>query len=224
MPGEDEIEFRQIEEQFIHDFDPRDMAEIAMVRDLAILAWKKVRLENLELRFILDRLARPLDFSEQHQFSFLNSKVAQDYLSSPSDYTVEYQQKLEDTKNFTEKMLTLLASNRLTEKDLEDLKKNYPVLAEHLIDEINDYEFTNPTAANILRYTVINDAGDEELFLAVVFKNSLRYFQNELKCFKNMDEIRKQSQALQDQRLMNLMETQNRVAPLMICVGTFIAP
>jgi len=53
LPGEDESQFRQIEDQFVRDFHPEDMAEIAMVRDLAILAWKKIRLENLELRFIL---------------------------------------------------------------------------------------------------------------------------------------------------------------------------
>ena len=49
LPGEDESQFRQIEDQFVRDFRPEDMAEIAMVRDLAVLAWKKIRLENLEL-------------------------------------------------------------------------------------------------------------------------------------------------------------------------------
>ena len=206
LPGEDESEFRQMEEQFARDFDPRDMAEIAMVRDLAILAWKKVRLENLELRFILDRLARPLDFSEQHQFSFLNSKVAKDYLSTPSEYTIEYQQKLEQAAAFTQQMIHKLSANQLVEKDLEDLKKNCPILAEHLIGDIAEYEIFNPTAVKVLRYTITNGGGKEESFLAVVFKNSLQYFQSELKCFENMDEIRKQSKALQDQRLMALME------------------
>jgi hypothetical protein len=35
------------------------MAEIAMVRDLAVLASKKIRRENLELRFTLSRLDAP---------------------------------------------------------------------------------------------------------------------------------------------------------------------
>ena len=206
LPGEDESEFRQIEEQFIHDFDPRDMAEIAMVRDLAILAWKKVRLENLELRFILDRLARPLDLTERHQFSILNSIAAQNYLQSPADYTLEYQQKLEHAIAFTEQMLDRLIACKLVEKDLEDLKTNCPMLADHLISDIADSEFSNPTAANVLRYTFTNHLGEEESFLADVFRNSLQYFKNELECFEDMDEIRKQSQALQDQRLMALME------------------
>ena len=35
LPGEDESQFRQIEDQFARDFRPEDMTEIAMVRDLA---------------------------------------------------------------------------------------------------------------------------------------------------------------------------------------------
>ena len=65
LPGEDESQFRQIEDQFVKDFRPEDMAEIAMVRDLAVLAWKKIRLENLELRFTLARLNTPLDYFDK---------------------------------------------------------------------------------------------------------------------------------------------------------------
>ena len=206
LPGESEADFRQIEEQFIHDFDPRDMAEIAMVRDLAILAWKKVRLENLELRFTLDRLARPLDLIEQRQFSLLGSEIGQDYLRSPSEYTLQYQQTLEHAAAFTVQMLQRHSVKALVEKDLEDLSKNCPILADHLVNEIGSSDYTNPIAKNVLRYTFINDEGDEESFLASVFKDALHYFENELKCFVSMDEIRRQSQALQDQRLMSLME------------------
>lgn len=38
LPGEDESQFRQIEYQFIRDFRPDNMAEIAMVHDPAVLA------------------------------------------------------------------------------------------------------------------------------------------------------------------------------------------
>lgn len=45
LPGEDESQFRQIEEQFARDFHPENMAEIAMVHDLAVLAWKRFALK-----------------------------------------------------------------------------------------------------------------------------------------------------------------------------------
>ena len=65
LPGEDESVFRQIAGQFIRDFRPDNMVEIAMVRDLAVLAWKKIRLENLEQRVALARLNAPLDYLEK---------------------------------------------------------------------------------------------------------------------------------------------------------------
>ena len=90
LPGEDENEFRQMEEQFARDFDPRDMAEMAMVRDLAVLAWKKVRLENVELRFTLDRLTRRLGYSEGCDFPILETEHAKNYLESPAKYNPKH--------------------------------------------------------------------------------------------------------------------------------------
>jgi len=48
LPGESEDDFRALEEQFISDFSPRDIAEAAMVRNLAVITWKKLRVEKLE--------------------------------------------------------------------------------------------------------------------------------------------------------------------------------
>ena len=80
------------------------------------------------------------------------------------------------------------------------------MLWENFINEIEDSDYTNPTAANVLRYTIINDEGDEQLFLEDFLNRSLDYFQGELSVFMHADQIRRQSQALQDQRLMALME------------------
>lgn len=206
LPGEDESEFRQIEEQFIHDFDPRDMAEIAMVRDLAILAWKKVRLENVELRFTLDRLDRPMDHLEEHQFSLLSSKEAKYYLADPSGYSPQYEEDIEQAILLAEKMIESLSVQALTEKELKSLKISCPMLWEDLTMKIKHSDCENPTLTNILRYMIINYEGDEQLFLDGVFRRHLDYYQDELRVCLQVDEIRKQSQALQDQRLMALME------------------
>ena len=40
IPGESEDDFRQMHDQFVADFFPRDIAEGAMVHDLAVLTWK----------------------------------------------------------------------------------------------------------------------------------------------------------------------------------------
>jgi len=206
LPGENENEFRQMEEQFALDFDPRDMAEIAMVRDLAVLAWKKVRLENVELRFTLDRLTRRLGYSEGCDFPILETKHAKNYLESPAKYSPQYKEELEQVVFITQEMIASLSAHTLTVKGLEDLEDTCPMLWADLINEIKESTYTHPTAANVLRYTFINDEGDEQLFLDFVLKKSISYFQDELYIFTIIREIEKQSKALHDQRLMALME------------------
>ena len=53
LPGEDESEYRELEAQFLRDFSPRDIAEGAMVRELTVLTWKKIRLYQLEHRAVI---------------------------------------------------------------------------------------------------------------------------------------------------------------------------
>lgn len=206
LPNEDEGEFRQMQEQFVRDFDPRDMAEITMVRDLAVLAWKKVRLENVELRHTLNRLARPLDHFEDHAFPILDSIQAKRFLSSPGLYTPEYQRELESASILADQMRERLSQGKLTEEELYALENTCPLISRVLVQEIDEANYINPTAKNVLRYTFINDQGDEQLFLDSVLNKSISYFQGELYIFTKIGEIEKQSKALQDQRLMALME------------------
>lgn len=58
LPGESEADFLELEAQLFNDFQVQVMAERVMVHDLAVLTWKRIRLEQLEHRAILNRLAR----------------------------------------------------------------------------------------------------------------------------------------------------------------------
>lgn len=62
LPGENEQDFRRLEEQFVEDFAPQDIAEAAMVRELAVLTWKRLRLERIEHSVLLREIRKPIDF------------------------------------------------------------------------------------------------------------------------------------------------------------------
>jgi hypothetical protein len=72
LPGEQEEQFREIESSFINDFRPADTAEVAMVHDLAVLTWKKLRLDKLEQRVILEKLNRPITIFEANYSKLLS--------------------------------------------------------------------------------------------------------------------------------------------------------
>ena len=48
LPGEDAAQFEALEAELMRDFEPVGMAEKAMVHDLAVLTWKKLRIDRVE--------------------------------------------------------------------------------------------------------------------------------------------------------------------------------
>jgi hypothetical protein len=64
LPGERAEDYQAIEEQLHGDFQPADLVEASMVRELASLIWKKLRLEKLEHAAYLQLLSRPLTAAE----------------------------------------------------------------------------------------------------------------------------------------------------------------
>lgn len=64
LPGEDIQQYKALEDQFFKDFSPGDLAESAMVRDLASLTWKKLRLERLEHQALMREMERRIDYDD----------------------------------------------------------------------------------------------------------------------------------------------------------------
>jgi hypothetical protein len=204
LPGEDESQFRQIEDQFVRDFHPEDMAEIAMVRDLAVLAWKKIRLENLELRFTLARLNESLSYSDKYGTEFLDSNRVESNLHRLSEFTAELKSEVVLSKAYAEQ----LQAKGATIEDLEGLEKSHPLIHQKLVEYINHYEFTNPTAKNVLHYEIENDDGETELFWNYFLKESIEDLNQMIWFCDNRTQIEQELQAVKDKRLMELMENE----------------
>ena len=60
LPGEDAALFEDLESQLMCDFDPVGMAEVAMVHDLAVLTWKRLRVDRVEHAIMLQMMQLPL--------------------------------------------------------------------------------------------------------------------------------------------------------------------
>ena len=48
LPGEDASQFADLEAQLMKDFEPVGMAEVVMVHDLAVLTWRRLRVDRVE--------------------------------------------------------------------------------------------------------------------------------------------------------------------------------
>jgi hypothetical protein len=69
LPGENASQFEDLEAQLMFDFEPVGMAEVAMVHDLAVLTWKRLRVDRVEHSVMLQMMQLPL----------LEDDVAQSY-------------------------------------------------------------------------------------------------------------------------------------------------
>lgn len=204
LPGEDESQFRQIEDQFVRDFRPEDMAEVAMVRDLAVLAWKRIRLENLELRFTLAHLNEPLSYSDKYETEFLGSGRVESNLHRLSKFTAELKSEAVVAKAYAEQLQVKGA----TIEDLEGLEESHPLIHQKLVEFINHYEFANPTAKNVLRYEIENDDGETELFWSYFLREMIEDLQQAIWFCDNRAKIEGELQAVKDRRLMELMQNE----------------
>jgi len=53
LPNENQEEFNQLINQFNHDLHPKDIVETSLVREMAIITWKRLRLEKLEQSYFI---------------------------------------------------------------------------------------------------------------------------------------------------------------------------
>jgi hypothetical protein len=64
LPNESQEEFDQLVEQFQKDFYPKDAVEMMLVREMAVITWKKLRLEKLEHEYCTRQLAAQVTLEE----------------------------------------------------------------------------------------------------------------------------------------------------------------
>ena len=205
LPGEDASEFQQLVEQFMQDFQPADIVEFEIVRDLAGLAWKKIRLENLEFKYTLNQLNRPLNISESFDFPLVKEEKLRLY-SDSSKYTPNYFKELEEAIVFTEQMSYHFLKKIMTAEDLRCWSHDCPLLFQILEEALIDLELSNPTIKELLSLEYQLGDGTKDYVLNYVFQDAFETFKNEQGCFDLARDIQEQKQALQNKRLMELMK------------------
>lgn len=64
LPNENQKDFDQLLAQINHDLRPADFVENSLIHDLAVITWKKLRLEKLEQAYFLKKLNEPITQEE----------------------------------------------------------------------------------------------------------------------------------------------------------------
>ena len=82
LPGESEDDFKQLQDQFVKDFLPKNVAESLIVHQLSSLTWKILRLQKLEDAHVLRALHQPIGEGDLYRE---NLKLPYEYMSLIQD-------------------------------------------------------------------------------------------------------------------------------------------
>ena len=201
LPGEDESEYRELEAQFIRDFAPRDIAEGAMVRELTVLTWKKIRLDQLEHRAVLQTLNKP----------FASYELGSLFLMRPEAEWVIGSLELLTEENFQHYLKKKLVAQELlgttvTPPVLENLKKKHPSLYEDIMDEVAEYDVDDLSHDALCKDTIAGDDGRQIDLLHFIIQKQVEEYDDLIWAYGHLDKIQSKIVEVKDERLIDLMQ------------------
>jgi hypothetical protein len=201
LPGEDESEYRELEAQFMRDFAPRDIAEGAMVRELTILTWKKIRLDQLEHRAVLQALNKPIASYELGSL-FLMRPEAEWVIGSLEILTEQYFKDCLKKKSLAHELL----GGAVTPPILESLKKKHPSLYEDIMDEASEYDVDDLSHEALCKDTIAGDDGRQTDLLHFIIQKQVEEYDDLIWAFEHIDRIQSKIVEVKDERLIDLMQ------------------
>jgi hypothetical protein len=151
--NESDDEFNQLWEQFMVDFAPRDIAESVLVRDLAIITWKRLRLEGLEQSSLVRALNEPITAAEYSRNGIeIDSGTvwAIDYLDGKTEGEVEhYERARKEAQSWWD--------SYRGDRDILSMPVNYPTLFEVVVGRARLFGFdvsSDPDSEEVCSWTL----------------------------------------------------------------------
>ena len=207
LPSESEFEFNTLKQEFIDEHSPRDSVQLMLVHDLAVLVWKKRRLESLESRMISSRIADPISSEElQDELMFYFPKDREWILDLLSALTEEFAQTHQHRRDYARKMIGLFQI--LSAGDLERMKIECPSLDE-FIQNRADYRMLSPhmrTPEGLINtmFSLTGNSKDDQSFLLMELYGAMDESKQILWGYEHLAEIERGIEKIRDKRHMQM--------------------
>ena len=207
LPSESEFEFNALKQEFIDEHSPRDSVQLMLVHDLAVLVWKKRRLESLESRMISSRIADPISSEElQDELMFYFPEDREWILDLLSALTEEFVQTHQHRSDYAQKMIRLFRILRAG--DLELMKIECPSLDE-FIQNRADYRMLSPhmrTSEGLINtmFSLTGSGKDDQSFLLMELYGAMDESKQILWGYEHLAEIQRGIEKIRDKRHMQM--------------------
>ena len=203
LPGESEEDFKLLEEQFLLDFSPRDIAEATMVRSLAVMTWKKLRVEKLEHAGLIRELNSPFElpdyFKVMANFGLHDREkiLGLTRLTEPSDVS-QWELALELARQYQ--------GHGATAKEIDALQAKCPLLYDYYKEEARRVGAGNKSHQQWPTIRLKTALGDEFDFIPHIASNFLKDFKEQEWVIKHYDSLKAAVLDIQEKRLLKFVQ------------------
>ncbi len=207
LPGEDQAEFARLEQQFLYDFAPMDIVERALVRDLAVLTWKKLRLEKAEYRVLLRQLNEApsqSDFTPEFVFStkFIWRKPVKHFLPILDHFTEEAKKVFEHTRSYAQ---AVVGKTDWTVEDLQTMEQACSLLYGLVVGHAEEAGLDVWTPARLL--ASLQEKNKSPLtVIRTAIEKAINNADDWLAMYADLPAIKEEWQALRNERLLRFMD------------------
>lgn len=202
LPNESLTEFEAHHQCFIDDFRPQDIVGSQLVRDMAIVVWKRMRFERIENRVLTDLLNAPIREEEAAGTTYLWRKEVSCVVHAVHLMTDEYLEELEVALQSAIEF----QEHQLSDEQISEFAKAIPMLDEFLNLQYPDYELT-PSYKMLSAYPrKLNLGLNENASSSEMLKIAIKEMRENQWLGTHRDAILREYAAVRNKRMMAFME------------------
>jgi hypothetical protein len=201
LPGENEDDFLELEQQFQIDFHAQGVAEVSIVHELASLTWKRMRLERLEQRHILAQLERLPSLAE---LELAGVKLLKRGYRFIEDLALIDWYPIDGIRDVVNGLRELKAQKPIPQV-LDRLKKNNLELYQIIAERAEALGLENPTPESICK-SVYTKSMEQKPLLQIIVDDFLSDFEQDIWVVDHWSEVLRAIEQVKEQRLLNIMQ------------------
>lgn len=209
LPNENQEDFDQLSAQITHALKPADFVENSLAHDLAVITWKKLRLEKLEQAYFLKKLNEPIT---QEEFNSCGLFMSDDHYQIWLEKTELFEA---ESKEFSEliKEIEPYLYKKISPKLLQRLSEKYSLLKQNLLHNYRVNISTlnsDPSYEDMAKLiSTIPSNGVKRYFTSLVFEKCLDHSKGYQWLNKNQEKIEAATQTIKEERLWKLSQVEN---------------
>jgi hypothetical protein len=209
LPGESEEDFKQLQDQFVKDFLPKNVAESFIVHQLSSLTWKILRLQKLEDAHVFRALHQPIGEGDLYRENLM---LPYEYMSLIQDLSPYSDHFFAHNQTYLDYLRRFEDGYGISKDEFYEMPKIYPELYEELVRMASEYTKTDkiidvaPESLISLKYTT--PEGGSIAFVHHAFFVLQKNCEDLVYIHQHLDDIRSAVTNIKEKKLLEALKDQ----------------